>query len=380
VDPATDLAHKELTAAKIAEFVPASFAERGAVVPFTTPLLNQARMRKDRAKRVEFLLPNFSAGKGIYVVPWKSLPSLMTVTLHDRLLYEGLEGVDELTPEAVRRAALEVAAGGVAGPQAATAAKATRARDAQYLTLTNFSLVVELLKLVGIGAEDLLRPGLSVEESRTLARASLDRVAQIVKIPPDELSAKVEMLSETIAPVGLPGVSQPGRLRQLRTRLEVMRHSLEAWAEADSSDLAQLGTFCAQIIKHTQELLDIRLGRFDDACRDLRKMVQDDMGAKRAILEHLSGISWLLDGWDFLTVMWAAVADKPHETQQTTMSEMFRYVPLIPRQEAIAADNFDFEGLARIQRRWMLVNEDWRTGTLDMPAVMRIEALKAEMA
>ena len=337
-------------------------------------------MRQDRSKRIEFLLPNFSAGKGTYVVPWRSLPSLMTVTLHDRLLYEQLEGEAELTPESVRKVGFKVAQMGCAGPTAATAAKKALERENNYLTLTNFLLVVDLLNLVGVGAQDLMRPGLSQAESKRLAREALNNVAGIVKVAADDLAARIERLAAAVAPIGLAKAPEPGRVRLLLLRMVAFKDKMEKWSESDPSEVAQLGTFVAEIVGHTLALLRNRIRRFDEICVDLKSMVQNDGQARKLLGEQTTGASWLLDGWDFLMLMWDSVADKPRETQQTTMGELFRFLPLIPKEEAVTAEDIDLEALFRVQRRWMRMNEDWRTGALDMPAVMRIEALKAELA
>ncbi|HYC03274.1 MAG TPA: hypothetical protein VED40_08285 [Azospirillaceae bacterium] len=362
------------------DYIPSTFAERGVAVPFTTPLLNQARMRQDRNRQFEFLLPGFTGGKGTYVMPWKTLPSVMTVTLHDRLLYEEMEGVDDHSPEAIRAASLRVARTGVCGGDAAKAAEKSLESDAQYLVLTNFVFVTELLKLVGIGAADLIRPGMSTEESKRLARESLNKVAEIVRVHPDELYGRVETLSAAIFPIGLAQCPQAGRLRALLVRLEGFREGVAAWVERENSDAADLGRFAGIVAQHTIDLCRVRLDLLDRQCADLKKVITDHDRFRGVVTDHVSRLSWLLDGWDFLVGMWEAVADKPPEAQATAMSELTRFVPMIPKEEFASPDNFDMDGIAKLQRRWVRMNEDWRTGSLDMDAVMRIEQLKAAVA
>ena len=362
------------------EYVPSTFAERGVSVSFTTPLLSLARMRQDRNGNFEFMLPNFTAGKGTYVMPWKTLPSVMTITLHDRLLFEEFEGTENQSPETVRVAALKVAQTGVCGPDAAAAAARAVEADNQYLVLTNFIFVTELLKLVGIGAADLLKPGMGVEESKRLAREALAKVAQIVKASSDELYSRVEVLSAAVAPIGLPQCPQPGRLRALLARLEKFRADVGEWSRKDLSEVAQLGEFTGVVCQHTIDLCRVRLDLVNRQCADLKQVITDGDRFRTTLTEHVSRLSWLLDGWEFLVGMWESVADKPPETQQTTMSEMSRYVPMIPKEEYATVQTFDMDALQKLQRRWVRMNEDWRTGALDMDAVMRIEALKAAVA
>ena len=43
--------------------------ERGASVPFTTPMLSGARVRPADRIGLELLMPNPSGGRGTYIVP-----------------------------------------------------------------------------------------------------------------------------------------------------------------------------------------------------------------------------------------------------------------------------------------------------------------------
>lgn len=362
------------------EFAPATFEERGVTVPFTTPLLSQARLRRDQNDRFEFLLPNFTAGKGIYVLPWKGLPNVMTLTLHDRLLFEEIEQLEMHSPEHIRTCALSVQATGVCGPAAATKASELLDQDAQYLVLTQFILVTELLKLVGISAADLLRPGMTADDSKRVARQALAKVAHMVDIAPDDMTHRVDQLGEAVSPVGLPQAPKSGRLRALADRLQAFAQTTQLFADTDPSDVAMLGAYVSTVANHTLTLARQRIGKLDTACRDAKHIVNDAPKLLQTIQEFVARISWLLDGWEFLIAMWDSVKDEPPATRQTTITDISRLLPLIPREEiSHATDQLDLEAIARMQKKWVRVNQDWRTGVLDMDAVMRLEALKAAM-
>lgn len=366
--------------AMLEDFAPATFEDRGVTVPFTTPLLSQARLRRDDMDRFEFLLPNFTAGKGTYVLPWKGLPNVMTLTLHDRLLFEEIEKIERHSPEQIRACALSVQASGICGPEAATRAARLRDQDAQYLVLTQFILVTELLKLVGISAADLLRPGMTTEDSKRVARQALARVAAMVDIPPDDMTTRVDQLGEAVAPVGLPQAPKAGHLRSLAERLGGFAQSTQHFADTDPSDVAMLGAYVGTVANHTLTLARQRIAKLDNACRDARQIVNDVPRLLTAINEYVGRISWLLDGWDFLIAMWEAVKDEPPAARQTAISDISRLLPLIPKEEVShATEQLDLDAIARLQRRWVRVNQDWRTGVLDMDAVMRLESLKAAM-
>jgi hypothetical protein len=100
---------------------PATVAERGAHAPFTTPSLFAARLRRAPARGLEVVMPNLSGRPGFLVLPWPAVLDACRPSLADRALAARLE--DEApTPPTLRRAALEVALGGLAGRRAQQAA------------------------------------------------------------------------------------------------------------------------------------------------------------------------------------------------------------------------------------------------------------------
>src|ERR1044071_3169438 len=82
-----------------------TFEERGAVVPFTTPVLAFSRVR-EQEQRLELLVPGLAGGRDTYVIPWRSLPSVFAMTVHDRALREEIEALPESRPEEIRVATL----------------------------------------------------------------------------------------------------------------------------------------------------------------------------------------------------------------------------------------------------------------------------------
>lgn len=364
------------------ETVPATFQERGISIPFTTPLLSQARLRRDANNRFEFLLPNFTAGKGIYVLPMKGLSSMMTLTLHDKMLFEEIDALESHSPELVRTVVLGVQATGICGPEAAAHAAELLDQDAQFLVLTQFILVTELLKLVGIGAADLMRPGMTTDDSKRMARKALAKVAGMVGIPPDDLALRVDDLGAVVAPVGLPQCPRLGRLRQVAHRLQRFTEQMQDWSERELSDAAPLGAHCANVARHTLGLVQQRLTRLDGMCQDAMQIVHDAPRLRGEMADQVTRIAWLLDGWDFLLILWENVQNANPAARREMVCDISRLLPAIPREEVatVLTATLDVDTINRLQRRWVRGNQDWRTGVLDLDAVMRLEAVKAAMA
>ena len=78
------------------------------------------------------------------------------MTLHDHALYDAVLSIERMDPATVRTATLSVAAKGLAGRDAMRRAQALLAQEKEEALLTNFLLVVDLLKLAGISAQELM--------------------------------------------------------------------------------------------------------------------------------------------------------------------------------------------------------------------------------
>jgi len=99
-----------------------TFEERGVSVPFTTPALAGARVRRDLRHGLVLLVPNPSGARGMYVAPWSGVRDMCNPTLHDGLLHDGLlhdaiaaAKAEPISPSMVRAAARRIAAEGAAG-------------------------------------------------------------------------------------------------------------------------------------------------------------------------------------------------------------------------------------------------------------------------
>src|SRR5215472_10209040 len=97
------------------DYVPATFRERGVAVPFTTPLLTGARVRRAEQGGTELLMLNPAGAPGVYILPSTGLGTLCRPSVHDTRLNQRISTLPTITPASVRDAAREVAASGLAG-------------------------------------------------------------------------------------------------------------------------------------------------------------------------------------------------------------------------------------------------------------------------
>ena len=172
----------------------------GVHLPFIAPTLCGVRVRSNRGD-LEFILPNPSGGRGVYVAAWGVVSGFADPTLHDTLLVGRLSGRDTIGPADVRQAACAVALGGHAGPAASEAAQ----QSLEALTTASLRLrahfLLTLVHLAGFqNAED---------EASCLTPAGFNRLAARLGWRGTQLADGIEQLSVQLASV-VAGPSRSG--------------------------------------------------------------------------------------------------------------------------------------------------------------------------
>src|SRR3546814_15680822 len=70
-----------------------------------------------------------SSDLGNYVIRWKDVPEIFSLTMHDRALQEAIHKNNSCLPPDIRRATLETAKTGLAGPEAQRSAEEALAEE-----------------------------------------------------------------------------------------------------------------------------------------------------------------------------------------------------------------------------------------------------------
>jgi hypothetical protein len=360
-----------------AQFRPATFEDRGAAVPFTTAKLSQTRVRLDDRAHMVLVMPSMAGGAGSYVVPWKAVPEIVTMTVHDRMLHEEILEARACTPDAIRRTALKVAATGLAGPTAAQAAKAAAKADDDEVVGAHFLLVMALFAHLGIPRAELMEIGRDGSRWRAVARRTLNAAAGELHVAPSALYEHMQDLARTLAPIGLANTpAAPARLRRLLADLTDARHSIMRWSDADRSDVADLGRTTARVAGVTLQLADAALAELDRSVSDMGVLLCDWGQVFPRLRRSAQRLAWLLDGWDFVVSLWDFHRGGSVQERRDALIQIHRVLPLIPRKELErAGPDADQRDLARGGR--VRPMQDWRTGRYDLDLVARIEAVKS---
>lgn len=352
--------------------------ERGAAVPFTTPILAGARIRPVKGG-VEVVVANPSGGRGAYVFDLRALPDFCSLTVHDRLLLDGLLAAGGVSPAVVRRVARQIARSGAAGREAARASTAALSEEDGIIQLTNVLLIVKLLQQAGIEIE-LARLDVASPDLRQRLRAQLGAFAPALGMTGSELLAAVEEISVLAAPAGFSSREFTGRHERSLIELRQLQESLLRWSAIEAGDLREV---CDTVLAWSRSTLthaDPIVAESQQMFDDLRRLLL--IWSKNPVLlrERFEMVDWLLDGCAEICMLWRSVAAEPRAIQAATMYQISRMIPGNTLEERGALRLGQTVEESAQQSRWVKLNEDWRTGVVVIEAQARQEALRGQVA
>jgi hypothetical protein len=341
-------------------WLPASFAERGVLVPYTTPLLAGARARSYGRAGTEVLLPKPSGGAGLYVVPWKSVTQLCRTTVHDRQLNKQLGTLTAVTPETVRHTARGVAIGGLAGREAQLAGQTAAELDERTQALSGFLLLLafgERVQPQGLDLAQFTAPVADLQD--TARRTAIGHAAQF-GIHPDALPIRLKQAGDVFSGVGVHGSSHRTRLLILMDMLGRLQEELIAWTRERPYGSAELGGMVAEVAGATLTCATTTL-------RDARTVTQDVVAlmqqwpANGAQFKRIAERpEWLLDGWEQICQLWQSAEN--HAARVAALAEIAMLVPVLPKETGEWVRMSIQASSLFTYRNTILVREDWRTG------------------
>jgi len=363
------------------DFVPTTFVDRGVALPFTTPGLEQTRLRLSDGEASELLVQNLSGGRGAYIMSWANVLDVMAVTLHDRLLMDALAVLAPLDPYRVREVALTIAAEGAAGRSAAEIAQQTLESDHQQMLLTQMELVVALLQEAGIEGIRLIELVSGGAAQQAQVRGTLRKLAPRLGQDPDTIFTHLEELALAIHPLGLPQSPYTSRLRRLRTSLGDLRDELTDWARTGQEDYRDAVAFIVNGLELTLAASERVIAQLDPELASSLGLLQRWIARKEQLRPRLGRCGWLLDGWEQILALWTHAAGSGPHVEREAVAEISRLIPALPK-EAIEWSGLPNEQIdcQRVQRRWVKPHEDWRGKISVIDLIERNERRKAALA
>lgn len=356
---------------------PTTFAEAGVVAPFTTPQLAQARLRPDYRGRIEVVARNPTGADGMYVLPLAALGELFRLSVHDRALAERLHGLAPISPVTIREVALTLAAEGLAGPDAKDAADRGLAEAEERQLLTMLLLLEQLLQEAGLERIDWKSIDTSSKDARERLRPYFKSLEPSLRMSAADLIAAIDELSGLLSVIG--HVRSPYKSYADGTLEEVrgLHKSIGSWARGERDDHAAIARLVLECAVLTVECAEPSLAKAKEIAQDARRLIMARRQDPARIDELLIRPLWLLDGWRHLAALWRAAADQPRDVQRDSLVELGDLAPLVPLvADEWAGRTLEVKGSTEM-RRWVRLNEDWRTGhVVDRQGV--VEQLLAE--
>jgi hypothetical protein len=345
-------------------FEPATFVDRGVNVPFTTPILLGARARpQSDGDGLEILIPNPSGGDGVYIMPWGSIPKICTPTLHDRRLWYLLRDEIIITPSMAREAAETAAIEGHAGRAASIAVHDARQARENRAKRINFGLLLHLIKQMEGPVPDCPAPEL--DDPRQVAlrgQRAVQACAQRLRMTTEAVAAALEELARAFNGLGMPQDNNLAPSRRLIAELQNLATSIEIWR----SDLPAHTSFGPS--EQVEGSLRLTLDCAFKAAEQFDSLIGDTFGAIHAwqqdrqdILQELTRLDWLLDGWGTILGIWNAAEASE---KNSAIMEMAVLAPIQPK-EAMGWLGLQPE-MAQERRKVRIVQqfEEWRSGRM----------------
>jgi hypothetical protein len=345
-------------------YLPTTFAERGVLVPFTTPLLAGARVRSCEAGP-EVLVPKPSGGAGMYVFPCHGVRQLCRATVHDRRLLQRLEKLASITPRSLREVARAVSLEGLAGREAQSAANAASQLDQQARDMASRLLLLALYERVQPGAVKAININMLEPALQNTAQQSVIAHAARLGLPPQTLPLHLEQAGTAFAQVGTYRSEHRTRILILLDMVRQMHEALTAWGKTQPVRSGELSNMVAEVAGATLACALITTREARLATQDVVALMQQWPANRSILTAQAERSEWLLDGWEPICQIWQTA--ETDAERSAALNEIAALVPVLPKETGEWAHT-----TIRVQslftfRETVLVREDWRV-TGDSPA------------
>jgi hypothetical protein len=360
--------------------LPATFEQRGCYVPFTTPVLAYARLRRPQATPLEVLIPGLAGGSETYVIPHKVLPEIINLTVHDRALHEELTHMRDITPIRMRQMAARVALTGLGGPGLARRAKQDQKAEQeqpQQILLALISAAVAQLAPKHPGAGDLDAKTIATPDGMKLAREALGGYAQSIGERGDKIYARLEQWSKRIAPIGAPDGSVAGYLATQLAAVEQMALDLSRWLVQEPPETAEMAQRSVTAARAAAGRARDHLRQLDAMAESMAEPLRDFETADKKLAHHVLRMALMLDGWLRVSDLWNEAKAGDRFLQRDTVEAFAQYLPILP-QEAVGENAAMWTDLRQSQTRWSRNSQHRIDSNLDQDTKEKLTKFRKE--
>lgn len=354
---------------------PTTFLERGVAVPFTTPLLSGARARPSDRGNLELIVPNPSGGRGVYILPWTGICQLCRPTVHDTKLYQAITERHGITPASIRQAERVVAVQGLAGRDAAAAARVAQDNDLRDRLAANFLLLLATIRQTSPpGTLPDLAGSVAPADIKCRATRGIEQIAPRLGQSSQMVFNTVEQLADVLMPIGLDAQEPPARVPRLLSAIIRFYHEAGQWARDHNDSSGSQARLAEQIAEVTITCTELTLADARASADDVTSLLSEWIVAPEAVARRLTRCEWLVDGWEQICLLWQTATTKA--ARRVALTEIALLVPILPKEVASWLSRRIELDVTRGIPRIVPADTDWRTG-LHYERVARNEALRA---
>ncbi|MBP5858078.1 hypothetical protein KAJ83_13750 [Marivibrio halodurans] len=346
--------------------LPETFQQRGIAAPFTTRVLSFARYRRAHGA-ADVLVPGLGGGTAVYVIPFKALPSVFSMTVYDRAVHEQLTAIHVVTPLTMRKVALQVAETGLGGPRPMRRARQWRDEQEALRNKILFELIKSAVAQLGgkdAAAHAMDERTMMTPEGLSAARNALKGFASQAQVSAGEIIQRLEIWADLTVVIGPPsGAPMKGPLTAMIEQIEALAEALAQWLgpePPDTAEMAQRTAMAARMVaKEARAVLDRLVG----SANAMSEPLQGWDKARVQINRRVERISYLLDGWQRILDMWDAAQRADRHQQRDVLETFAQHIPILP-VEAVGADTGWIE-LRRSQARWVKTSRNRLDSEID---------------
>ena len=302
----------------IADFQPKTFRDRGAMVPFTTPMLGGARVRPGARQESELTICNPSGGRGVYILPLAVLDVFCQPSLFDRALVSAIRLSGVLTPAGLRQTTRATMAGGLAGR--VVQRSAVEATPKAQLRQRQARAALRNLLHSQIGGLDF--------------SAAAIALAQRFGLPLDIIEAATVAMADLFADIGISVVGSSPIIAQ-RTSLDRFADAVETAAARLSGRLARDVAVLHRNVVQFATCATVLDADIAGLLADAPTMIADFCRDPIHVAEYVTRVDWLFDGWDRLSALWDANLTAGALPSPAMVAEILPQAPILP-SEALA--------------------------------------------
>ena len=208
------------------------------------------------------------------------------------------------------------------------------------------------------------------------AQHAVAQIAARMEKSPAWVASSLESLSDILRPIGIRAQTSPTQVRRTLDLLRTVRAEISEWGLKNAdTPLGNYAGMIGAVADLTVSLTSTMVEQVNVMTDETIKLLQTWSDDPDSVIRVAAQPEWMLDGWEQICLLWRQA--RHNAAERAALAEIVALVPVLPR-EVIDWAGLGRDGDALNQlRRYVPLNEDWRTGATVFELISRNEQLRA---